>query len=43
MTLHDLFNAGTQKASLGKMQTRAELYELQDYAGYEARDQAYFK
>jgi len=42
MTLHDLFNAGTQKASLGKMQTRAELYELLGYAGYEERDSEYF-
>jgi len=41
-TLKDLFAAGTQKASLGNMQTRAELYDLLGYAGYEERDREYF-
>jgi methylisocitrate lyase len=41
-TLKDLFAAGTQKASLGNMQTRAELYDLLAYAGYEERDRTYF-
>lgn len=41
-TLKDLFQAGTQKASLGNMQTRAELYDLLGYAGYEERDRRYF-
>ena len=41
-TLKDLFAAGTQKASLGNMQTRAELYDLLGYAGYEERDRKYF-
>ncbi|MCI0704910.1 MAG: methylisocitrate lyase, partial [Planctomycetia bacterium] len=41
-TLRDLFAAGTQKASIPKMQTRAELYDLLGYTGYEERDRAYF-
>lgn len=40
--LRDLLQAGTQTASLPKMQTRAELYDLLGYTGYEARDRAYF-
>ena len=41
-TLRDLLRNGTQTASLPKMQTRAELYDLLGYTGYEARDRAYF-
>jgi len=41
-TLRDLYANGTQKASLPKMQTRQELYDLLGYTGYEARDRAYF-
>lgn len=41
-TLMNLFQHGTQTASLSKMQTRAELYDLLGYTGYEARDRLYF-
>jgi methylisocitrate lyase len=41
-TLRDLMTNGTQQASVSKMQTRAELYDLLGYTGYEARDRAYF-
>lgn len=41
-TLRDLITNGVQTASIPKMQTRAELYDLLGYTGYEARDQAYF-
>jgi methylisocitrate lyase len=41
-TLRDLATNGTQKNSIPKMQTRAELYDLLGYTGYEARDKAYF-
>jgi methylisocitrate lyase len=41
-TLRDLLAVGTQKASTPKMQTRAELYDLLGYTGYEERDKAYF-
>lgn len=40
--LRTLYAAGHQRDLLGKMQTRAELYDLLDYTGYEARDRAYF-
>lgn len=33
---------GTQQHFLDKMQTRAELYDLLGYAGFEERDRAYF-
>jgi methylisocitrate lyase len=33
---------GTQKGLLDRMQTRAELYELLDYEGFEERDRSYF-
>ncbi|MGE5755550.1 MAG: methylisocitrate lyase [Planctomycetaceae bacterium] len=33
---------GTQRTQLDRMQTRAELYDLLGYSGYEARDRAYF-
>jgi methylisocitrate lyase len=41
-TLKELFQTGHQKAMLPQMQTRAELYDLLGYTGYEARDKAYF-
>ena len=37
-----LHRAGHQKDFLGKMQTRAELYDLLGYTGYEQRDREYF-
>jgi methylisocitrate lyase len=40
--LADLRAKGHQRDQLGQMLTRAELYELLDYAGYEERDRAYF-
>ena len=39
--LMDLKAAGHQQNSLPKMQTRAELYDLLQYADYEARDRGY--
>ncbi len=39
--LRNLHTAGHQRDLLPRMQTRAELYELLDYPGYEARDRAY--
>ena len=41
-TLKDLFRMGTQKGTVPHMLTRAELYELLGYAGYEERDRKYF-
>ena len=41
-TLADVLAKGHQRDRLPDMMTRAELYELLDYAGYEARDRAYF-
>lgn len=41
-TLRDILKHGTQTASVPEMQTRAELYDLLGYTGYEARDRAYF-
>ena len=41
-TLLDLRNLGHQRQRLPQMLTRAELYELLDYTGYEQRDRAYF-
>jgi methylisocitrate lyase len=41
-TLHDLQTLGHQRERLPQMLTRAELYELLDYSGYDARDRAYF-
>jgi methylisocitrate lyase len=38
-TLHD---RGTQHELLGRMQTRADLYDLLDYRDWETRDRAYF-
>jgi methylisocitrate lyase len=41
-TLKGLFQNGTQAASIEGMMTRAELYDLLGYTGYESRDRAYF-
>ena len=41
-TLADLRARGHQRDRLPDMLTRAELYDLLDYSGYEARDRAYF-
>jgi methylisocitrate lyase len=40
--LSELKKSGSQIALLERMQTRAELYDLLEYDGYEARDLAYF-
>jgi methylisocitrate lyase len=40
--LQEIGRSGSQQAVLDSMQTRAELYELLGYEGYETRDQAYF-
>ncbi|MBN9520631.1 methylisocitrate lyase [bacterium] len=39
--LRNLHATGHQRDLLPRMQTRAELYELLDYPGYEARDRGY--
>jgi len=41
-TLTELLRNGTQTASVPKMMTRAELYDVLGYTGYEERDRAYF-
>lgn len=41
-TLLDLHRCGSQAASISKMLTRAELYDLLGYSGYEQRDREYF-
>jgi methylisocitrate lyase len=41
-TLADLLHKGHQRDRLPQMLTRADLYDLLGYAGYEARDRAYF-
>jgi methylisocitrate lyase len=41
-TLRSLRDAGHQRDGLPRMMTRAELYELLGYTGYEERDRAYF-
>jgi methylisocitrate lyase len=38
--LQEIKLAGTQKGFLDRMQTRAELYKLIDYAGYQNFDAA---
>jgi methylisocitrate lyase len=38
----ELKQAGTQKGTVARMLTRAELYDLLDYTGYEQRDRTYF-
>jgi methylisocitrate lyase len=40
--LAQLARDGSQKGFLDRMQTRAELYDLLDYTGFESRDRAYF-
>ena len=40
--LKQLASEGTQKGFLDRMQTRAELYDLLDYSGFEERDRTYF-
>lgn len=42
-TLRELSQTGTQRRRLDRLQTRAELYDLLDYADWEARDRAYFE
>jgi methylisocitrate lyase len=41
-TLADILTRGHQRDRLPHVLTRAELYDLLDYAGYEARDRSYF-
>jgi methylisocitrate lyase len=41
-TLAELFRAGTQRSVVPRMQTRADLYDLLGYTGYEDRDRRYF-
>jgi methylisocitrate lyase len=41
-TLAHLLHHGTQVASIPKMMTRAELYDVLGYTGYEQRDRKYF-
>ncbi len=41
-TLAELLQKGHQRKRLPQMLTRAELYELLGYSGYEARDRSYF-
>jgi len=41
-TLADILKLGHQQERIPQMLTRAELYDLLDYADYEARDRAYF-
>ncbi len=40
--LAQLAREGSQKGFVDRMQTRADLYKLLDYTGFESRDQAYF-
>jgi methylisocitrate lyase len=40
--LAQLAREGSQKNFVDRMQTRAELYDLLDYTGFESRDQSYF-
>jgi methylisocitrate lyase len=42
LTLAELAAKGHQRDRLASMLTRAELYDLLNYEGYEARDRAYF-
>jgi len=41
-TLAEILKCGHQRERIPQMLTRAELYDLLDYADYEARDRAYF-
>ena len=40
--LEEIGRSGSQQAVLASMQTRAELYDLLGYQGYETRDRGYF-
>jgi methylisocitrate lyase len=42
-TLAEILNKGHQRDALPRMLSRAELYDLLDYAGHEERDRSYFK
>jgi methylisocitrate lyase len=42
-TLAEILSKGHQRDALPKMLSRAELYDLLDYAGYEERDRSYFR
>jgi methylisocitrate lyase len=42
-TLAEILNKGHQRDALPKMLSRAELYDLLDYAGHEERDRSYFR
>jgi len=42
-TLAHLRDHGSQRELLGRMQSRAQLYDLLDYTEWEARDRAYFE
>jgi methylisocitrate lyase len=42
-TLTDILQKGHQRDRLPQMLTRAELYDLLGYSGYEERDRAYFR
>jgi methylisocitrate lyase len=42
-TLGGLRHNGHQRDAIGRMLTRQELYDLQDYRGYEERDRAFFQ
>lgn len=41
-TLRDILTLGHQRGRLSSMLTRAELYDLLDYTGYEERDRRFF-
>jgi methylisocitrate lyase len=41
-TLKDILEQGHQRQRLSSMLTRAELYDLLGYSGYEVRDRSYF-
>jgi methylisocitrate lyase len=41
-TFQEILDRGHQRDSLDRMLTRAELYDLLGYAGYEERDRTYF-
>jgi methylisocitrate lyase len=41
-TLAEILAKGHQRDALPRMLTRAELYDLLDYVGYEERDRSYF-
>jgi methylisocitrate lyase len=41
-TLSEIQEAGHQRDRLANLMTRAELYDLLEYGGYEARDRSYF-